>query len=533
MRPNGNACLRRYDAIVVGSGFGGSMAALPLVHSGLRVLMLERGPWVRRGTQNRAPGGERDAYYAHRYRLRGDRHGRAGVFECVGGASVFYGAASLRFRPADFLPDPNIVGTEPARWPFGYDELAAWYAAVERLLRVTGDERADPTAPPRRRPLPLPPAPPGPAASKLARAAAALGLHPFRLPVAVARDTRCSACGRCDGFACAVGAKSDLATSILPDLMRAGLVVRPNAAAARLLWARDRVVAVEVADAATGRRTAVEADVFVLAAGALATPAILLHSGLAARNPARLAVGACLMRHANAVVAGLFEDEAHDVGQFQKEVGVHDYYLGAEDAPPGRLGSVQQLDAGSAAIARFGLARFAQTPAAGLARRVAGLIVLAEDQPCPANRVTVSAHGTDALGGPRGRVRHRHTPRDLHARAALADRARAILLEAGARATATVPVSGFAHALGGVRMGEDRRVAPLDPEGRFRGVANLYVTDGSAFPTSAGVNPSLTIAANALRIGAGIVGRTRVDEADLEPDVPAQPTYSIPRRVHV
>lgn len=533
MRPNGNPCLRRYDAIIVGSGFGGSMAALPLVHSGLRVLMLERGPWVRRGAHNRAPGGERVAYYEERYRLRGDRHGRAGTFECVGGASVFYGAASLRFRPADFVPDPNIVGPEPARWPFGYDELAAWYAAVERLLRVTGDERADPTAPPRGRALPAPPAPPGPAAGRLARAASALGLHPFRLPVAVARDARCSACGRCDGFACAVAAKSDLATAVLPDLIRAGLVVRANAAAVRLLWARDRVVAVEVADAASGRRTAVEADVFVLAAGALATPTILLHSGLAARNPAGPVVGACLMRHANAVVAGLFEDEADSAGQFQKEVGVHDYYLGAEDAPPGRLGSIQQLDAGAAAIARFGLARFSQAPAAGLARRVGGLIVLAEDQPCPTNRVTVSARRADALGGPRGRIRHRQTPRDLHARAALADRARAILLEAGARATATVPVSGFAHALGGVRMGQDRRTAPLDPEGRFRGVANLYVTDGSAFPTSGGVNPSLTIAANALRIGAGIVGRARVGDADLEPDIPAQPTHRRPRSLHV
>jgi choline dehydrogenase-like flavoprotein len=380
---------------------------------------------------------------------------------------------------------------------------------VERLLGVTGDERRDPTAPPRRSPLPAPPLPPGPTARRLSGAAEALGLRPFRLPVAVARDDRCTACGRCDGFACAVAAKADLATAVLPGLIAGGLHVRADAAAVRLLWSRDRVVAVEVADTRTGTRVAVGADVFILAAGALATPGLLIHSGLAARNPAGWHVGRCLMRHANAVVAGLFPRPLEDAGQFQKEVGVHDFYLGWQDAPPGRLGSIQQIDAGAAALARVPATRLATGPASDLARRLCGLIVIAEDQPHPANCTTISRRRTDRLGGPLVTVRHRHSARDIHARSALADRARAILFEAGARATATIPVEGFAHALGGVRMGEDRRTAPLSPDGRFRGTANLFVTDGSAFPTSAGINPSLTIAANALRVGAGIVGRTR------------------------
>ena len=71
-------------------------------------------------------------------------------------------------------------------------------------------------------------------------------------------------------------------------------------------------------------------------------------------------------------------------------------------------------------------------------------------------------------------------------------------------ATWVQPVNTFSHALGTVRMGPDERTAPLDAHGRFRGLDNLYVTDGSALPRSAGVNPSLTIAANALRIGAQI-----------------------------
>ena len=68
-------------------------------------------------------------------------------------------------------------------------------------------------------------------------------------------------------------------------------------------------------------------------------------------------------------------------------------------------------------------------------------------------------------------------------------------------------VSTFSHAVGTLRMGEDEHTAPLDPGCRFRGLENLYVTDGSVFPTSAGVNPSLTIAANALRVG-GLIARS-------------------------
>ena len=80
-------------------------------------------------------------------------------------------------------------------------------------------------------------------------------------------------------------------------------------------------------------------------------------------------------------------------------------------------------------------------------------------------------------------------------------KAKQILRRAGALFFVNWDVSTFSHAVGTVRMGDDERASPLDAECRFRGVEGLYVTDGSVFPTSAGVNPSLTIAANALRVG--------------------------------
>jgi choline dehydrogenase-like flavoprotein len=86
--------------------------------------------------------------------------------------------------------------------------------------------------------------------------------------------------------------------------------------------------------------------------------------------------------------------------------------------------------------------------------------------------------------------------------------ARAVLREAGALATVTMNIRTFSHALGTVRMGPVASAAPLNAECRYRGLDNLYVADASALPTSAGVNPSLTIAAVALRTGAHLAGLT-------------------------
>jgi choline dehydrogenase-like flavoprotein len=102
-------------------------------------------------------------------------------------------------------------------------------------------------------------------------------------------------------------------------------------------------------------------------------------------------------------------------------------------------------------------------------------------------------------------VQHEYTARDRQAGAALAYCARRILREAGALACYSRTISTFSHALGTVRMGDDPLSAPLDATGRYRGLENLYVMDGSALPTSGGVNPSLTIAANALRCASHLV----------------------------
>jgi choline dehydrogenase-like flavoprotein len=101
-------------------------------------------------------------------------------------------------------------------------------------------------------------------------------------------------------------------------------------------------------------------------------------------------------------------------------------------------------------------------------------------------------------------IEHHYTARDRRARGALVHQSRRILRRAGAPVSYVHQIKTFSHAVGTVRFGADPETSVLDEGCRFRGVDNLHVVDASFMPTSAGLNPSLTISANALRVGAAI-----------------------------
>ncbi|MEW6751915.1 MAG: NAD(P)-binding protein, partial [Candidatus Latescibacterota bacterium] len=198
----------RYDAIIVGSGFGGAMAAHVLVRAGWRVLLLERGGLPVRDEGDWDP---HEVLVRQRYRSpspvlvqqNGARRPiRVFPNEVVGGNSVFYGGASLRLRQADF-----------ARWPISYEELEPYYTRAENLLGVHGEEGQDPCEPPRSAGYPARPVPLNPPAQRIHRAAVQLGLHPFPIPLALnfSDPTRptCIQCSTCDGFPCRIEAKND------------------------------------------------------------------------------------------------------------------------------------------------------------------------------------------------------------------------------------------------------------------------------------------------------------------------------------
>jgi choline dehydrogenase-like flavoprotein len=511
--PLSTALRTTYDALVIGSGFGGAMAARELVAAGWRVGMVERGGWVERGPENWASDGAftLTPHYAPESAyavLQGRRWGTQSLCTCVGGPSVFYGGASFRFRERDFEADPVIVGETGAEWPVGYGEMEPFYAEAERILGVAGTAGEDPTEPPRSGPYPHPPMRLADASRRIADAARSLGLSPFRIPLAIS-GSACRACTTCDAFACAVGAKNDVATRVIPGLLAEGMELRAETVAVRLLAEGGRVAGVECVDRRTGERFVLRAGTVVLAAGALATPHLLLASGLERMNPGGATVGRYLMRHCNAMTYGIFRRPPNPAGEHHKQVALHDFYWGdaAPDAPAGKLGNLQQVMTPPAGLLAHVLPAPVARMLAPAVEHLTGLLSVAEDQPRAENGVAVDPSRTDAYGLPALRVTHRYTRRDLAARAALVRRARRILRRAGAGLTVTWKVSTFSHAVGTVRMGPDERTSALDRWCAYRGLENLYVVDGSVMPTSAAVNPSLTIAANALRVGRHLAAR--------------------------
>ena len=498
-----------WDAIVIGSGFGGVMAAWPLVQAGQRVLMLERGGWVGRGPENwtESSAGFVSPWYTKEtpYSVRADgRSFTAGSFNCVGGQSVFYGGASYRFRETDFQPNAAITGDSGAAWPFDYDDLEPFYMMAERLLGIAGEESS--SDPRRSAPFPRAAAPLSRLSARIATATVLAGMSPSRIPVAISFEKndasrQCIRCGTCDGYACAAEAKNDLATGMIPRLVRQGMTLRPNSICVRLHREGERITEVEVVDRITGATEIMEGTRVILAAGTLATPHLLLSSNLARVNPAGQAVGRYLTRHRNAVVFGVFPTRPNPSREFHKQIAILDHYETA--------GSLQQMTP-ALGLVRSYLPRGLRSLGSALVERSTGLIAIAEDQPRRENGVQVDWSQVDRFGLPRLRVDHSYSDRDQQAARVLIAAGKKIMREAGARFTWVHAVESFSHALGTVRMGVDESSAPLDEQGRYRGIDNLYVADGSALPRSASLNPSLTIAANALRIGSGIASRAPV-----------------------
>ena len=516
--------------VVIGSGVGGSMAAHALVGAGLDVLMIERGVLVERGEHNWA----RDAalhlspYHSmeSHYRVRGASRGRKGSFQCVGGPSLFYGGIALRLRTTDFGRRAEIVGATGAAWPISYGDLAPYYRVAERILGVAGRPPRNPADPADATSYPFRAPPPQGPARLIRDAAAGLGLTPSCLPLAIdfegsrSGENTCVKCGTCDGYVCAVGAKREPATAVLPALVASGLRLVPNTVAVRILRRGRRVVGVASIDRGSGRRTVFTGKRYVLAGGALGSAHLALASGLHGASPAGDWVGRCLMRHCSLITYGAFRRPLAGGDAFHKQIGIFDHYGLRDDDP--KFGSLQSIHPPPPGVVADRLPSFMSHWMDPLLHRCTGLLAIAEDEPRRENRVEVSRTRSDRYGIPRATVVHRYTRRDLAARKHLASVAKAVLRAAGAVAVSTVRIHTFSHAVGTLRMGPDPETSPLDEWCRFRGLDNLWVADGSFMPRSAAVNPSLTIAANGLRVAEHIAGRRSSNPIAARPGPPSR-----------
>jgi choline dehydrogenase-like flavoprotein len=506
-----------WDTVIVGSGFGGAMTAHKLVQAGERVLMLERGDWVERGRRawDADASLEMTPSYAKDIPYRCDQGAHApviGGYACVGGPSVYYGCVAFRFREQDFVGDGDVIRGSGATWPFSYRDIEPYYAEAEDLLQICGDDAGDPHRPGRSTPYPasFPNDDLAPISKRMVTAASELRLNPFRLPLAInyqktSTRSACWRCRTCDSFACAIEAKNDIATMMIHSLIERGMT----------LWTRSVATQIEVEGRAARRlhlcrthpdgtqqdRVVVSAKKVVLAAGALGTPHLMLASKLD-QLPGMRNVGRYLMRHNNAMVFGAFPTKPDPDRLFHKQLAIHDYYFGDPNEPDvehlTKLGGMQQIMTPPKELVRSHLPLGIKTTVSALTEQLTGLLCIAEDQPQASNRVTVDWSVRDVYGLPQLVIQHAYSERDQVACDGLVSRAKRVLERMGAVFFHTHKVKTFSHAVGTVRMGVDDS-APLDEYCKFRGLDNLWVTDGSSLPMSAGVNPSLTIAAVALR----------------------------------
>jgi choline dehydrogenase-like flavoprotein len=515
-----------YDVIIIGSGAGGGTLTHRLAASGKKVLLLERGDYVRREPENWSTRAVNlEARYNTKETWRdadgGELHPHTNYF--VGGNTKFYGSALFRFRREDFGEIRHHGGVSPA-WPITYDELEPYYGQAERLYRVHGNRGEDPTEAHASTPYPFPAVSHEPRIQALSDDLSALGCRPFHVPLGVMLDEKntrkspCIRCATCDGHPCLVNAKSDAQVcAVDPALEFPNVTLLTNALVTKLATSSSGREITSVRVERHGETLLFSGSIVVVACGAINSAALLLRSQ-SSKHPRGLAnasgvVGRHYMGHVNSVLMAISKCPNPTV--FQKTLAINDFYFGSEEwqYPMGHISFVGKLDmdtlrAGAPAIAPgFTLDL--------MAKHSLDFWLTSEDLPDPENRVTLDRDGNIVLSyEPNNEEGHRRLTAKLKELLKASSHCAvhghechqglfARNLYAGQR----IPLAGVAHQNGTLRFGNDPKTSVLDRHCRSHEVSNLYVVDGSFFPSSAAVNPALTIMANALRVGDHLLER--------------------------
>lgn len=495
----------RADVVIIGTGAGGGTMLHALAQTGAGIVVLERGDAVPAEPENWSP----DAVWRDlRYRAREtwvDGEGepfQPYIHYGIGGNTRYWGAVLYRLRREDFGVLVHRDGESPA-WPIDYDTLAPWYDRAEALYEVHGAVGDDPTEP-RQGPYPHAPIPHASGMQHLVDTLRRQGLHPSSLPLGLRRPGEpggCVLCNTCNSFVCQLGAKSDAdVCCVRPALARDNVTLLTRARATRLVTngAGSRVTAVEAER--DGQALRIEAPVVIVACGAVNSAALLLQSATD-RQPDGLAnssglVGRRYMAHLATMMQG-FHPWRVNTDVFQKTVAINDFYLrGPDDPYP--LGQIQSQGRTHGIMAKVvgdtivpGIPLWAYN--AWVARGVDWL-AMTEDLPHPDNRVTLTSDG---------RIRLTYTPNNLATHGRLVAVTKRLLrrtLGFWKVMAHSHKQRNTTHQCGTLVFGADPRTSVLDPYCRAHDVENLFVVDASFFPSSAAVNPALTIIAQALRV---------------------------------
>lgn len=489
------------DVVIIGSGVGGSAVALKLAATGARILIVERGEKL----PNEAENSQAEAVFVrNRYRTTDlyqddtGRRYRPGQYYYVGGHTKFYGTAMFRFRTRDFSEVTHEDGVSP-QWPVSYADLEPFYTEAESLFGIRGRAGDDPTEPPRSSPYSYEPVPHEPVIGKVSAGFARLGLNPFHMPSAIdyGPDGLCRRCGACDAFVCRFDAKGDAETRLLrPALQRPNVSLLTGARVRRLISGPNgrEIVAAEIERA--GEIMSIEAPLFILSAGAINSAVILLRSA-DEKNPGGIAnssgvVGRYLMNHHLSGLMGLMPFAVNGT-RFPKTLSINDFYHGLPGDEAAR-GNVQMLGNIQGPMIRAAYPWMPSPLANLLARHSVDFLVMSEDTPKHDSTVRpLDEYGVEVIYRAGDRQAHRRFVQ--HMRSLLKQNGFPVVLRH------SFGIEAPSHQCGTVRMGNDPKTSALNEFCRSHDHPNLYVVDAGFFPSSAALNPALTVAAQALRVG--------------------------------
>jgi choline dehydrogenase-like flavoprotein len=509
----------RYDVVIVGTGAGGGTLAYHLANAGKRVLILERGPFL---PQEKPNWNTTDVFLENRYHTKDvwtDKEGHdlhPGTGYWVGGNTKVYGAALFRLREEDFGVLHHKGGISPA-WPLKYDVFEPYYTMAEKLFCVHGKQRIDPTEPRRSAEYPYPAISNEPRMQEIQNDLEGMGLRPFPCPLGLKLneadrvESKCIRCDSCDGYPCLVHAKSDADINCIRQIMHLpNVTLITQAKVARLLTnaTGTAVDAVEAELDDSGKKTTFSGDIVAVCCGAINSAALLLLSAND-KHPNGLAnssdmVGRHFMFHQADAILAIGQEPNRS--SYMKTFTLNDFYFGDKDYPY-PMGNIQPIGSFHHEMMKADAPPL--TPAFILELMTTHAVpwwLTTEDLPDPNNRVQIV----------NGRVRLDYTPNNVESFERLRNKWIDVLKQAGhadhwfhlhSYFKQRIPLEGVGHQNGTCRFGTDPKQSVLDTNCRTHDLDNLYVVDGSFFASSGAVNPSLTIIANALRVGDHLLER--------------------------
>ncbi|MBI3562899.1 MAG: GMC family oxidoreductase [Gammaproteobacteria bacterium] len=546
-----------YDVCIIGSGAGGGPVALTLAQAGYRVLVLEKGPWLKTSDyfKDEIACCRRSTYTPN---LRDERH----VIEeregknwkaqstydsgwdfwngnVVGGSTNFMSGFFFRLKPQDFQLRSEfgpIKNANVADWPISYSQLEPYYTQVETEVGISGRVVAHPFAEPRSTAeFPYPPTAEHLLSRVFDHACEQLKLHAIPTPRAVLSrpvDERraCEYAGYCGSYGCATGAKGSARVALLDRAIKTGQCeIRPHAQVQRLISDDSgRVTAAEYVDTVNNIQR-VRAKIFVVACQAVETARLLLLS-TGPKHPQGLGnryqqVGKNLIFSAGGSGRGEFEyaDFSTDQAQALKQIGpfvnrsLQEWYFINEKQLGGKRkgGTIDFLLRHPNPISRaVGLRRddndeliWGQALKQRLKNEFTRAQYLDYEVFCdwlPTDDCFVSLDSAvkDKWGKPVAKIRLNSHPQDVIIGTYLSNQAKTVLTAMGAKnisgSASTSPPQNLMA--GGCRFGTDPKSSVLDSDCRMHNATNLFVTDGSFMPTGGSVPFTWTIYANAFRV---------------------------------